>query len=434
MKGILEFSLKIKGFPLEKAKMNLRETLLLRGSQFDSWQKFQRDQIVQYHTTHNKLYKSKVAGLDTSDFESLPIITKRDFQGGFDAIVSNDFRIKDLYKGSTSGSSGHPFYFVKDKEAHARTHALIMQRYGRHGLQVDDRQARFFGIPLQGSGRYKELFKDKLANRVRFPVFDMSDQVLQQYLDKFGKVSFDYVYGYTSAILVFAKYIISRNLILKQICPSLRFCIVTSEVCTPEDKAIIEKAFGVNLLNEYGASELDVMAFTNPNGDWELSVQNVYFEVVDDNNNVLPLGQEGRILVTSLFNKAMPVIRYEIGDMGIINRKGDTFILEKLSGRVNDMVLLPSGRRSAGLTFYYVAKSILETTNVIKEFIIRQVSLNEFIFDVVSERDISIDEYEVMKEKMDLYLEPGLNLVINRVERIERPRSGKIKHFYSQIN
>lgn len=434
MKGLLEITLKSQGFPLVKAKNELTNVIQLRSEQFVDWQCEQRDRIVQFHAIHNKLYRSKIKDVDITNFESLPVITKHDFQGGFDAIISDCYNIKDLYKGSTSGSSGHPFYFVKDKDAHARTHALIINRYAKHGLRVDDRQARFFGIPLQGKNRYKELIKDKLANRVRFPVFNLSDEVLEIYYQKFCKDSFVYIYGYTSAIVVFAKYLRKKDIVLKDKCPSLKYCIVTSEVCTPEDKSIIEEAFGIKMLNEYGASELDVMAFTNTNGDWELSVENVYFEVVDDEGNILPNGCEGRILVTSLFNKAMPIIRYEIGDMGIIIQKGDKLILEKLSGRVNDMAILPSGKRSAGLTFYYVAKSILEKTDAIKEFIIRQVSLDQFIFDVVSDRDITKDEYEIMKSKMDLYLEPGLKLFINRVEKIDRPKSGKIKHFYSMLN
>lgn len=433
MKGLLEIFLKLKGFPIYAAKKELQNTLSLKGIEFEDWYYNQRDQIVQFHVMHNKFYQSKISGKDISDFEKLPIITKNDFQLGLESIVSDCFKLSELYEGSTSGSSGHPFNFVKDKEAHARTHALIFERYRSHGLQVDSKQARFFGIPLQGKSRYKELLKDILANRKRFPVFDLSDKILSKYLKVFEKTAFEYIYGYTSSIVLFAKYILSLDIILKVICPSLRYCVVTSEVCTPEDKLLIEKAFGVKVLNEYGASELDVMAFTDVEGDWELSVQNVYFEVVDEYDRVLPLGNEGRILVTSLFNKAMPIIRYEIGDIGVINRKGDKYILEKLSGRVNDMAILPSGKRAAGLTFYYVAKSILEKTDAIKEFIIRQVELDEFVFDIVSKRELTNEEYEIMKSKMDLYLEPNLKLIINRVERIERPESGKIKHFYSMI-
>jgi len=97
------------------------------------------------------------------------------------------------------------------------------------------------------------------------------------------------------------------------------------------------------------------------------------------------------------------------------------------------MILLPSGKKSPGLTFYYISRSILESSGSLKEFIIRQTSKNTFIFDIVSDNDLSNKEIEKIKDKMDTYLEPGLKIIINRVELIKRPKSGKIKHFFSEV-
>ena len=89
--------------------------------------------------------------------------------------------MRDVYIGQTSGSSGHPFYFAKDKYAHAISHAQWIRKYKQHNLNVDDKQARFYGVPASGLSRYKELFKDFLQNRTRFPVFDLSDRVLEEF-------------------------------------------------------------------------------------------------------------------------------------------------------------------------------------------------------------------------------------------------------------
>ena len=112
--------------------------------------------------------------------------------------------------------------------------------------------------------------------------------------------------------------------------------------------------------------------------------------------------------------------------------RGQTFI-ESLKGRENDTVILPSGKKAAGLTFYDVSRSILEKSGVLKEFIIRQVATNKFIFDAVTDRPLTKNEIRDIKLNLDLYLEKGLELEINRVEKIIRPSSGKIKHFYSEI-
>jgi phenylacetate-CoA ligase len=312
------------------------------------------------------------------------------------------------------------------------TYALIANRYGWHGLSLNQKQARFYGIPLSGSSRLVEQTKDLIANRVRFPVFDLSDEKLKKFSLSFASQKFNYLYGYTSALILFAQYLVTENRVLKQICPSLSACIVTSEVCTSENKNLLELAFGIPVLNEYGASELDVIAFTDKSGDWILSEENLFVEILDENNQPAPYGQEGKIVITSLHNRAFPMVRYEIGDIGSIERAIKCRLLH-LSGRTNDVIKLPSGKKAAGLTFYYVSRSILESGGALKEFVIKQTSLDTFVFEVVADSPIPPDSEMKIRSAMKLYLEDGLNLKINRVAKIDRPIAGKIKHFYSLI-
>lgn len=398
------------------------------------WIEQQKHQIYLHHHQTTLWYQAKCGALLPDEWASLPILRKEDFQEGLSKCLSSAYLLKDVYVSNTSGSSGHPFYFAKDKPCHALTWANIMCQYRQHGIELGERQARFYGIPLSGVSRCKELAKDYIGNRVRFPVFDLSDRVLEQWLARFRCERFVYNYGYTSAMTCFARFCKHRSVVLQQLCPTLRACIVTSETCTPEDREILREGFGVPVINEYGASETDVMAFDRPDGQWGICATNVFLEVVDDAGCSLPDGQEGRILVTALHNKAMPVIRYDIGDMGVLGRDSDGLpVLIKLSGRVNDMAVLPSGRKAAGLTFYYISRSLLERGGILKEFIIRQIDLDTFVFEIVSDRALYSAEIAAIQQQMDLYLEPGLKLIVERVSAINRSGSGKIKHFYSEI-
>jgi phenylacetate-CoA ligase len=423
-------SLKINGYEINTALNELDAINNLDYDSFNAWKKDRFRFIVNYHKKDNETYSDL---LKNSNGNDLPILTKSFYQKDIIKLLSRGYKTKDVYIGQTSGSSGHPFYFAKNKYAHAISHAQWIRKYKQHNLNVDDKQARFYGIPVSGLSRYKELFKDFLQNRTRFPVFDLSDGILEKFLLQFKYEKYVYIYGYTSSITLFAKYLLSKRKSLIDVCPSLRFCIVTSEVCTPEDKLKIEKAFGIKVLNEYGASEVGQMAFTDTNDRWVLSKEDLYFEIVDIKGNKVPYGQEGRILVTSLFNKAFPVIRYEIGDIGIIKRYNNDLILEKLTGRTNDFAVLPSGKISPGLTFYYISKSILEKSNSIKEFIIKQTKLNKFVFEIVGLKEITNEEKKLIKQQAEIYLEPGLTIEIKMKAKLTRPNSGKIKHFYSMI-
>ena len=133
----------------------------------------------------------------------------------------------------------------------------------------------------------------------------------------------------------------------------------------------------------------------------------------------------------------MPFIRYNVGDIGIISSersKHNNRILKKLLGRENDNIILPSGKISPGLTFYYISRAILESkSGVVKEFIIRQIKLDLFYYDIVSNSKLNKKIMNQIQNEMDRYLEPGLRFKIFYVEFISRPKTGKIKHFYSEI-
>ena len=122
-------------------------------------------------------------------------------------------------------------------------------------------------------------------------------------------------------LINFSKFIIKNKLpSLKEICPSIKVCIVTAEMCTEEDRNLIEKAFGISIYREYGSSETSIIAIENKKLKWEISTDRLWVEVVDENNNILPNGELGRIILTDLNNKAFPFIRYDIGDFGRINK------------------------------------------------------------------------------------------------------------------
>ena len=263
----------------------------------------------------------------------------------------------------------------------------------------------------------------------------MSDEILERFLKHFQRKKFDYINGYTSSIVLFAKFLQKKNIILKDICSSLKVCMVTSEMLFEEDKILLEKQFGIPIVNEYGASELDLIAFENPQGEWQVNSETLFVEILDKNNKAVPNGTEGRIVITSLFNKAHPFIRYDIGDIGILDEKSTLQkpILKKLIGRTNDVAILPSGKKSPGLTFYYVTKSIIEDDGNVKEFVIKQTKIDTFEIEYVSENELDLVQIQKIEQAIALYLEPNLIFSFYRKKSLERSNRGKLKQFKSMI-
>ena len=433
---LFNLSLKLNGFPIKEAQVEFEKILEISENNFQEHVENKRTEIVAFHLKNNSFYKDIVSKLEHKNWNDLPVLTKKDLQKPLKERLSNNYTEKSVFVNKTSGSSGDPFIFAKDKKAHAITWASIIYRFGWYGIDFNKSyQARFYGIPLDFLGYKKERLKDFLGNRFRFPIFDLSDKVLEGILEHFKSKKFDYINGYTSSIVLFGKYLKSKNIILTEVCPTLKVCMVTSEMLFEEDKKLLEKYLGIPIVNEYGASELDLIAFQNPDDEWQVNSETLFVEILDENNQPVPNGKEGKVVITSLYNKAHPFIRYEIGDMGILdeNSTWKKPILKKLIGRTNDVALLPSGKKSPGLTFYYVTKSIIEDDGNVKEFIIRQTKLDSFEIDYVSETELNSIQITEIQNAITTYLEPGLNFTYNRKEILERTKRGKLKQFESLL-
>ncbi len=434
MFSIFDLSLQLNAFPIQKAKSDLDKIVALSPQEKKQFIENQKQAIVEFHLENNAFYQKLVGSKDYKNWEDLPILNKTDLQSPLESRLSKGFTTKNSYINKTSGSSGEPFIFAKDKYTHALTWASNMYRFGWFKIDFNrSLQARFYGIPLDFMGYKKERFKDFLSKRFRFPIFDLSDVVLEKIMKKFQHKKFEYLNGYTSSIVLFAKFLQKRNLILKDICPTLKVCMVTSEMLFEDDRKLLETQFGIPIVNEYGASELDLIAFESPKKEWLINSETLFVEILDENNQVLPYGEIGRIVITSLFNKAHPFIRYDIGDIGVLDEKStlEKPILKQLIGRTNDVALLPSGKKSPGLTFYYVTKSIIEDDGNVKEFIIKQREIDQFEIEYVSETELDLAQIQKIEQAIALYLEPNLHFEFIRKNSLERTARGKLKQFTS---
>ena len=434
---IFELSLKLSGFPIEVGKEQFEEILGVPEKDYEDYIINKKAEIVSFHLQNNSFYHKLCKGKTAINWNELPVLTKADLQQPLLHRLSKGFAKKDIFVNKTSGSSGTPFIFAKDKACHALTWANVIHLFKTHNIDFNkDFQARFYGIPKDFLGYQKERLKDLLSNRYRFSIFDLSDVELEKILKQFQQKKFTYINGYTSSIVLFAKFLEDKKIVLKEICPTLKACFVTSEMLFNSDKKLLEQQFGIPIINEYGSAELGIIAFQNRSKEWQVNSETLFVEILDENNQPVPNGTEGRIVITSLYNKAHPFIRYDIGDSGILDEKS-TYkkpILKQLMGRTNDFALLPSGKKSPGLTFYYITKSIIEDNGLVKEFVIKQTKIDVFEIEYVSDKSLDENQIQKIKQAITAYLEPNLTVNFQRKDILIRTKSGKLKQFVSLLN
>lgn len=434
--NLFNLTLKLKGFPIEKAKLDLAKIQSKTDTEYETYLHSRKKFIVNYHLKHNPFYSQLTKDIDINNWYNLPVIKKNDFQISLKDRLSDGFTSKNCHIHKTSGSSGTPLIFAKDKYTHAMSWANFMDRYSWYGIDAaTSKQARFYGITLNGFGYYKERFKDILGNRFRFSVFDLSDKQLEWSVRKFESTTFQYINGYTSVIVQLAKFLKEKDIVLKAICPTLKLCIVTAEMLFEDDKILLEKQLGVPVANEYGSAELSLIAFNNTNNKWIVNTEGLFIEILDDSDKPVPNGTEGRIVVTSLYNVAHPFIRYDIGDIGALDESSTPKkpILKTVKGRTSDIAILPSGKKAAGLTFYYITKTIIEDDANVKEFIIEQHALNVFNIIYTSKDALSELKIKAIEKAIETYLEPNLMINFERKTVLKRTKGGKLKQFTSFV-
>jgi phenylacetate-CoA ligase len=103
--------------------------------------------------------------------------------------------------------------------------------------------------------------------------------------------------------------------------------------------------------------------------------------------------------------------------------------LKQLIGRSDDLILLPSGKKAAGLTFYYVTKSVIKDDGNVKEFVIEQHNPNDFLISYISNKAMTESKKAIIRTEIENYLEPGLNIKFKKLEQLQRSASGKLKQF-----
>lgn len=214
---------------------------------------------------------------------------------------------------------------------------------------------------------------------------------------------------------------------------SVKYIEFSGEILTDSVRNMTEEHFKCQIANQYGANEFNSIAYECPHGNMHILESNVYVEETES-------GNESELIVTTLTNTAMPLIRYRIGDRGRI-KKGfkcqcgnNSDILELSSGRSNDFIVCENGEKRSP----YALVRAIEAVNymlegVIKQFQIEQTDIGAFIVRlVVDEDDEMYDEKYIEEEFRRNVLDIALKKSYFRFEYYEElfPDEGTGKYRY----
>ena len=290
---------------------------------------------------------------------SVPYTTKSNLQSDLAALRARTHPWRVTTK-TTGGSTGQAVTVLKDHEAMAAARAVMWLGYGWHGIAIGDRCARFWGVPQTGRRRLQAAVADLAMNRMRFSAFAFDDEDLARYWEAASRERPAYFYGYASMLSLFAEFVAFRGLDGRSL--GLKAVISTSEVLSEPERARIETTFGAPCRVEYGCGEIGPMAYECELGSLHLIVSDAFVEVLAEDGTPTRPGEVGAVVVTDLNNRAMPLIRYQIGDYARVGDAcscGRAFpVLHSIWGRAYDYVVSPAGKRYHGEFFMYIFEDL----------------------------------------------------------------------------
>lgn len=366
----------------------------------------------------------------TADLARLPTLSKSDIVDHFDAMQAN-VSMRRSSK-TTGGSTGQAVTLIKNADALARERAATARAYRWAGIEIGDAQARFWGVPLTAQGKLKYRAIDFVTNRTRLSAFNTNDKVMQEFYSKLLRLKPKYFYGYVSIILDFARYYADNKLAP---IPGLQCIITTSEVLSDEARHTIEATFGVKVYNEYGCGEVGSIAHECEHGNMHIMADNL---VVEIDTNANPDGNSGELVVTDLFNYAMPLIRYRLGDFASLANEACACgrglpVIEKIHGRAYDTIVTAEGNRYHPEVLMYVFEELKTRNSGIRQFQVIQKKHDLFSVNLVTNDDFD----KSMESKIELRicecLQSNITAEFLYPNEIQRERSGKLRVIKSEL-
>lgn len=375
--------------------------------------------------------RAREMGIDPShagaaDLARLPVLRKLDLVEHSSEIATRRLPGTTSWK-TTGGSTGVAVRLRKSRFATAAEQAASWRCYAWYGVRPGDRQARFWGTPLTVRARTRYRAIDFVLNRARFSAFAFTRDDLRSYFERLVWFRAHWAYGYVSMLVQFASFCLETGLPLADL--GLRAVVTTSEVLTEADRAVLVRAFGAPVYDEYGCGEVGAVLYECERGRRHLMAENLFVELVDDPTPDEPGAK--RLVVTDLHNRATPLLRYDLGDRVVpapscpCGRGLPAF--ERVFGRAYDFVEAPDGARFHGEFFLYSLEAARDRGLAIRQGQFVQTGPGEIEIRLVPGPGYDAADARWLAERVTAKSEGRFRVRAVEVEEIAREASGKIR-------
>lgn len=420
---------------------NLQETQFYTKARIEEYQNSKLRELVEHAYETVPYYKDtfNLRGLKPGDItcmddlHKIPILTKDDVRNNADRLVSRRYKKSNLIHGHTSGTTGAPLEFYWDVNACIFNNAVDWRQKKWAGIEYGEPIYLLLGRTIVPTDRKKPPFwkKDYFHNQTWFSSFHMNDENMTHYVHEMIKNPPSAIEGYPSTVYILARFLVDSNMTLP-----LKAVFTSSETLYSMQKEIIERAFECKIYDYYGLAERVVFATEcREHSGKHLNFEYGITEIVDDNDNPLSYGDQGKIVSTSLINFGMPFIRYKTSDITSIRPQTcacgrEMPIIENIMTKAEDIILRPDGTMISPsiLTHPFKPMRYIEKSQII------QKDLHSICIRIVPRNGYSEEDSRILLDGLQERVGNDMRIDIDLVEDIPRSKSGKFRWVISKVS
>jgi len=403
------------------------------------WEKFKRLLLHAYR--HVKWYRRRFAEAGITpeditcyaDLPRIPILTKDDLRTHTDLLLADGVDRRRLLQRATGGSTGKPVAVYWDTPCYlgARAATVRWLKYG--GVdEISDRHVWVkkgtYRKGSDGSDFFGMYYPTE--NELVISSTNMTPPVLREYVKRLRNFRPRAILGYTSGIYVLASYIYENKI------DDIHVDVVqtSSDTLWPEYRRVIEAAFHGKAFDVYGMAERVCSASEcDRHEGMHVDMELCLMETLDENGRQV-FDKTGEIIGTNLENDAMPLIRYQVNDLGTLSTRKcscgrESILLDDFVGRTTDMVTTPDGRQFRMVWIYDVGSSIPG----VREFQFVQPSPDLLKVNMVKRQGVSEVDTSEFVQTVRRQVGEEIRIQIDFVDAIPTTRAGKKKLVVSQI-
>jgi len=384
---------------------------------------------------YNLVEDNKIKLDDVSDLSLFPILKKRDIQNNFHNLKSQDICNRKAYQNSTGGSTGEPVIFMQDNIFQNNNLANFLLSKSFKGVSPYDSSVILWGAErdiFKGNKSFKYKLIDILLNSTTLNTFKMNKKNMIEYLKIINTKKPKFIQSYVQSIYELSKFAKKNKILIE------KQNVIHTAAGTLYDfmRKEIEEVFQCKVFDHYGSREVGAIASEcSDHSGLHIFEDHIIVEIVKKDGSLCESNEKGEILVTTLNNYSMPLVRYKIGDIGIKESYSNCKCgcnyekLKEITGRTTDLFKTINNDLIDGEYFTHLFYNIKE----IEKFQVIQEDYSLIILKIVKNNDINDVLMQDIMNKIKIVMGKDCKIQVDFVKEIPLAATGKFIYTVSKL-